>query len=76
MNVKEFEQKIKVIEDFLKQIESLEKILEVDGIILFGTKLINEYIKMLSEQINDKGEWLDWYVWENNFGEKKNKSIN
>lgn len=35
--------------------------------------IFDNYTKVLSKLIGDKAEWLDWYCFENSFGEKKMK---
>lgn len=32
--------------------------------------LFDKYTKLVSEKVGDKGEWLEWYLWDNEAGKR------
>lgn len=39
-----------------------------------GNRFVSDYIAILVKLVNDKGNWIEWYAYENNFGEKQLKA--
>jgi len=40
---------------------------------LIDSKLINAYINILSIAMNDDSNWIEWFIFDNDFGNKKLK---
>lgn len=72
-------------EDFVKRINKLKEQFDYDneaskafGVILKNdfvsgydnSKIIDEYISLLSENIGDTSKWIEYYVYEVEFGKK------
>lgn len=41
------------------------------NVIEFGSELESSFIKILSEVLDDNSNWIDWYIYDNDFGMKK-----
>jgi hypothetical protein len=50
--------------------KGLEKLLVGNYIINYNSMLMALYIELIAELIGVKSDWISWYVWENDFGEK------
>lgn len=74
---KEFIAYMAGLEDLLKREHDLSDMLVKSGfienhfILTHTHKIINNYIAMLGELSDDKGGWIEWHVWENDFGRKQ-----
>lgn len=79
MEYSDFASAMKALKKFyvtdLGRLNDIEKILQSDGPIYFdfGHEFIDEYIKVLSNAVGDESEWINWWVFENDFGKKKLK---
>lgn len=74
MNYTEFESKIKTIERFIKDTRRLEDVISCDGVINFGGKLLQQNIELLEYIFNDQDTgWIEYWIWELDFGERNNK---
>jgi hypothetical protein len=79
MTKKEFENHLKIIEDFFTSQRELNKMLHshlVEGhsIVMFGNTLVDGYVKSLEQAFNDSGKFIEWHIFDNNFG-KKNMQV-
>lgn len=73
MELKEFKERIKAIQQFLGEIDTLNAGLEMiarDAYSEFGGMFLDDYISLLSESVGDKNTWIEWFVFENEFGKK------
>ena len=34
-------------------------------------RLIDNYVNTVAALLNDKGDWIAWYIWENDFGARE-----
>ena len=75
MTAQELEERLQPIKDHLTQCEEVGKLLEMlaSGSFVavdFGNGLIQAYMDAISRELGDFGNetWLDWFVWENDFG--------
>ena len=64
---------------FLEQ-EKLDAVLKVisptsTGVCEFGSKFIDDYIKVVEIAMCDEDNWYSWFVFDNDFGRKKFKAI-
>jgi hypothetical protein len=74
MDYTEFEKNIKAIEKFIKDIRNLKNVLHCDGVVDFGSELLQHNIELLEIIFGDQGpKWIDYWIWELNFGEYNNK---
>lgn len=70
--LKEWERSYK---ELCKQFDKLHEVFPFNEAPLEDSVFVtfDNYTKVLSKLVGDKAEWLDWYCFENNFGEKKMK---
>lgn len=74
MNYTEFESKIKTIEKYIKDTRRLEDVISCDGIINFGEQLLQQNIELLEYIFDDQDtKWINYWLWELDFGERNNK---
>jgi len=76
-------QTIALLDDWLKMYNavdglfmSVRKLTNADGESAFAQVLFQcfgGYTKTLSKLIDDQGEWLSWFIWENECGKKAGK---
>jgi len=62
--------KEKEINNFFIKINLLENQTYIN---LIDSKLINAYINILSIAMNDDSNWIEWFIFDNDFGNKKLK---
>ncbi len=73
------QQFIKAIENlkkFLKEREKLQDVLKVisptsTGVVEIGGEFIDDYIDVMKIAFNDQYNHIDWFVFENDFGENE-----
>lgn len=75
MKFKEFNQAIINIQAFLEERNKLTAVIDVisptsTGVVEFGGKFLDDYIALLSLAMNDTTKWIEWYIWECDFGTK------
>ena len=82
MTAKELDERLQPIKDYLQQCKEASKILEIFAsgsfvAVDFGSQLLHAYIDAISRELGDTGEdtWLDWFIWENEFGKKKYDAV-
>jgi len=74
MNFEKFKKYFEYLEKFDRESEKVNKHLsEIAGrgsVCELGYNLYDGFIEMLSEIVDDKNEWIDYYVFECDFGRK------
>ena len=78
INLTEFEDAIISLKNFINEQEKLHDVLKVispsgTGVCEFGNQFIDDYISLLEKSINDDNNMVSWFVFENDFGDKKYK---
>jgi hypothetical protein len=74
MTLKQFKKQFSAIEKFWEEHEQTEAGLKLIcsrdfvGYSDLGFGLLEAYIQLLANAVGDNGEWIDWYVHENNMG--------
>lgn len=53
--------------------ECMENFLDGHFVVKYGDHLIQAYIELLAKIMSDKNKWIEWFVYENNFGENEFK---
>lgn len=80
MNYKQFKKAVSIIEDFYKEKETINEnmknLIVDDFYITVGDRSISTFISLLEDMVNDKGEWLQWFIYENEFGKKCLEMVN
>ena len=71
----DLEKAISNIKEFVAEQQKLDAVISVisptgTGVVEFGGKFLSDYISLVAKLVGDKGEWVEWFVWENNFGDK------
>lgn len=74
----QFIEKMQVLLDWDKEKEKLQNVVELlcpssYTMVEFGSTFTAEYIKLLSMMVGDEGDWIDWYIYENDFGKNGDK---
>jgi hypothetical protein len=75
MNYNEFTKALHGLKAFIQEREKLQGVLDVispssTGVVEFGNSFIDAYMKLLSRALGDENEWVEWFVYENDFGAK------
>lgn len=73
--LKDLETDLAVLKGFSKQIDDFEEaltILSPDShfYLSLGDDLVSQFIKNMREKYGDKADWIGWFVFENDYGEK------
>lgn len=73
MDYKEFELAFEPIEQFAKENELANQAVKhlcgsSHAVHDVGCFLMDAYINLLAKSVGDEGNWISWYVFENNFG--------
>jgi hypothetical protein len=73
MTYKEFEKAFKAIEQFHLENELANEAVKTfcassHAVCDIGCHLYDQYINLLASVVGDKGNWISWYVFENDFG--------
>lgn len=73
MEYKDFELAFEPIEQFAKENEEANKAVKAlcrssHVVHDVGCFLLDAYINLLAKSVGDEGNWISWYVFENNFG--------
>lgn len=69
ITVNELERRLAVLKQYIEDQRTLA-MLASDGVPTFGDNLVTAYVKSLAELMGDTGGWLDWFIWENDFGKR------
>ena len=70
----ELERLIKEIKDFDAEIDKLNEHISAiapGAVCDFGGRFLDDHIKLLSKYLGDEGDWINWYVFDNNYGKKQ-----
>ena len=67
ITVNELERKLRILKEYLEKERELAR-LTSDGIPTFGDKMTAAYIETLAVAAGDKAEWIEWYIYECQFG--------
>jgi hypothetical protein len=74
MNYERFEDLMTVLKNTLETereiCQGLKKLVDGSFIINYNSMLMALYIELIAELIGVKSDWISWYIWENDFGEK------
>jgi hypothetical protein len=75
MTYEQFFNSIKNLKDFLLELQKLQDVLDVlspsgTGVCEIGHKFIDDYISLIEITLGDKDEFVNWFVFENDFGNK------
>src|SRR5882724_9949374 len=70
---KQFIDSIENLKNFLNEREKLQNVLDVispssTGVVELGGKFIDDYVDLMKITFNDSYNWIDWFVWDNDFG--------
>jgi hypothetical protein len=76
MEYNDFYEAIQSLKDFIEEQDKLDAVLKVisptsTGVCEFGNKFIDDYIRILEIALGDTNQWVSWFVFENDFGNKK-----
>lgn len=78
MTPKKLDELLEPIKNYLDKCREASKALEIFApssfiCVDFASDLLNAYINAISREIGDysKDTWLEWFIWENDFGNKK-----
>ena len=75
ITLQEFELYINNLKQFFEEQKKLEAVIDAisptsTGVVEFGGKFVDDYIKVLSRLVDDDFDWVSWFVFENDFGKK------
>lgn len=74
MRYLEFEKSIRTIEKFILDGRKLEDAISCEGIITYGQDLLLNNIKLLEYIFDDEDTgWIEYWIWELDFGERNSK---
>lgn len=68
LTFEEFESAIEVIKSYTESDEKLSDALRVDGVLTYSCEATSCISLFLAKMLNDRGEWIDYWLWELNFG--------
>jgi len=74
MTRKELDRYLKVIKTHRRMVREYRSAVSrlADGIAIdFSEGLEEAYVKLVAKLAGDTGRWIDWYIYENDFGRKK-----
>jgi hypothetical protein len=76
MKYNQFEKYINCLKEFFDEQEKLDNVLKViapsgTSVCEFGNKFVDDYIDLMENALNDDAHWISWFVFDNNFGNKK-----
>jgi len=76
MEYKDFYEAMESLKNFFKEQDKLDAVLKVisptsTGVCEFGNIFIDDYIRIIEIALNDTNQWVSWFVFENDFGNKK-----
>ena len=77
MNKKEFAECINDIRLFCAEIDSLNSHIDAiapGAICDIGNMFLDSYVDLLSRHVEDNDNWINWFVYENEFGVDKMKA--
>lgn len=69
MNINEFTRHIERVHEAYRCNDAICDLLKCD-IIEYGDDLMASIIELLEAHFNDQSEWISYWMWELNFGEK------
>lgn len=75
LDYRNFYEAISNIKKFMIEQGKLYAILRVicpssQNVCEFGNEFLYDYIKLLEKAVNDQSNWVSWFIFENDFGEK------
>lgn len=78
MEYKQFLEASNKLKKFIKEQEKLNDVLKVisptsTGVVEFGNEFIDDFIQVVEIALGDDYNWFSWFVFENDFGNKKLK---
>ena len=73
MQVTQFVDSVNNLKAFFEEQDRLGIIVKIisptsTGVVEFGDKFVDDYIKLLEIAINDQTEMISWFIYENDFG--------
>jgi hypothetical protein len=73
MTLKEFEDYIETIHRYNARDAMISSLLETEGFITYTSKLTLAVASLLSTVMNDRDDWIGYWLWECNFGTEYEK---
>ena len=75
MEFADFLKAINGLKNFFNEQEKLKNVLDIispsnTGVVEFGNWFVDDYIKLLEYAMSDEDEWINWFIFENDFGKK------
>jgi len=74
MEFDKFHGKMMALDRHFTEIEAVQDAFRtmLDGHYVYniGEEIINEYVNMLADQVGDTANWINWFIWENDFGKR------
>ena len=77
MDKSDFAEYINAIAKFNSELDSINghiSAIAPGAVCDIGGHFLDSYIALLSESVGDDNNWVDWFVWEDDFGKKKLKA--
>jgi hypothetical protein len=73
MTPKELAKEISNVREFILQRKRIERGIQTlfdDQFVnvTLGDKFLDDYVKLISKCVGDDYEWVNWFIWENDFG--------
>lgn len=73
MQLNEFKESLIDLKSFMSELDRLHHALDMiakGSVSEIGSKFIEDYITLLEKHVGDEGNWVTWYVFQNDFGKK------
>jgi len=76
LTAQEFAGEINKIKLFMAEQDKLDLAIKIispsgTGVVEFGSEFLMDYIKLLAKVVGDNYGWIEWYIFENDFGLNK-----
>jgi hypothetical protein len=76
MSLREFEVACERLQVFMAEQKKLQGVLNVispssNEVVEFGNDFMEDYVNVVKVALGDRENWLDWFVWDNDFGKKR-----
>ena len=75
MTLNEFEKRMLILEAYQDECKGITRTFQefLDGffVMTLGDKLIESYIELIAEKVEDDSKWIEWFIYENEWGLKK-----
>jgi len=64
-------QKVEELRALMDNFDSHLGAIAPGGVFEFGVIILDEYIELLANYAEDGGDWISWYIFENDFGKRE-----